>query len=297
MTSIASFISKADRVLKLGTYAKVFLLAFVLAFSAGEAANAKQVLAAKSFRLVTPDSDVVLSSLKVNFYVRCEYRSGLFWPEPKSCGSYNKTLTVSNDGVVTTPAVETFSGIWNSQKLDNYEISLSVYNGDEFIFSLNAIGAAAISSLANQNQVISFIKIEGTELDVTAQGAPLFDTELSKRDRASLTVVTSEVAGGSKRDIYSYLLVSLFDGGIKSYENMLTRNPPKRDLIDARSVTLKPMYFATEGPLVGKKINLTVTYSQMINYQHLPQYRYSKSFEITNDALKNLRAIDLEPTK
>lgn len=271
--------------------------ALVLSFSffAADAAMAKPVFPAKSFRIYTPDSKVIFADLKVNFSVRCQYSSGLFWPTPKSCGNSLQELKVTNDGVIQTPAVETFGGIWNSQKLSNYELSLSVYNGKEFVFSLDARGEDAINQLASLNKIISFLKVNGTTLDVTVNGNPLFGSDLAKVDRASFMLVTFDPdrVDYSKRP--AYLMVTMLDGTINALENFLTLNPPNKSLFEASKIQVKDSYFVTEGSLEGRKVGLRAYYSQFQNYEHKDLYSYNQVFPLSSEVLSNLRSINLEP--
>lgn len=151
------------------------------------AVSASEVTSATSLKLVSADGLTDVQNLTVKLSSACKYRSGIFWPESKSCGHKTVELKVGADGVVQIPAIEKFKGI-HAIKTANYDVSLSITEGKEWIAVISAYGKEALPKFKFDKSPLSIYRVNAANINLSYEGADFFGSELSKVDRAMLLV-------------------------------------------------------------------------------------------------------------
>lgn len=251
--------------------------------------NASEVIPGTSLKLNSPDGLTNVQNLTVKLSTLCRYKSGIFWPETKHCGSKTVDLKVGANGVVAIPAVEKFSGLHGS-KTDNYEVSLSVYEGKEYLAIVTARGKEKLKNFKFENRPLSLYRLNAANINVSHDGADFFGSELSKVDRAMLLVSVKDKA--EKHDFDDVLVVSSLDS-LWARENFASYEG-KKLLKDATQVDLAKLNFAKFNGTANETIIVSAYYSVSNDYAGKSKLNGVAELKLTPSALEEVGTIELK---
>ncbi len=250
---------------------------------------AETLLNSQTLKINSPDNLTKLDDLKISLSVSCKYKSGIFFPESKSCG--NKTIELkAQNGILKIPSVEKFSGIRGS-KADNYDVSLSFYEGDQYLTIVSAYGKEAIKYFNSlNNDEFNILRFEEATLGVSVLGADFFGSDLSKVDRASLSFRIN----AKKKDntinevmITNSLETSWWRENFSPYAGKTLLKDETKISLNSSSIG----YFSKNAP---EKLKINIYYSQFENYSHSVKLKNNLELELIPSALSDLKSIELK---
>jgi len=253
------------------------------------AANASDVTSATSLKLNSPDGLTNVQNLTVKLSSYCKYKSGIFWPESKTCGSKTIDLKVGANGVIDIPAVEKFSGL-HASKTDNYEVSLSVYDGKEYLAIISARGKERLKRFKFENRPLSLYRLNAANINVSHDGADFFGSELSKVDRAMLLVSVKDKA--EKNDYDDVLVVSSLHS-LWARENLASYEG-KKLLKDATQIDLEKLNFAKFNGTANETIVLNAYYTVTTDYSKKSDLRGTVELSLKPSALEEVGSLELK---
>ncbi|RYZ72983.1 MAG: hypothetical protein EOP09_02470 [Proteobacteria bacterium] len=247
--------NRTDKILQ----ALVVFTVSVLSTSATLALAGNTVIEAKTIRIQSLSSEFQLNQLKAEYTYECTYKKGVFFPETESCGSKTFGVNVGADGTIELPALKGMGGFHGGKK-GNYRFNLSVVRpiGDhkhEALFSLSGRGKEDLALWQNFNEVIHFVRIKGSFVQVTVERNPLIGSELAELPNANLMVVTRST---QDQKFQGLLLYSTFRGMIQSAENVVWSNgeTPRRQLAELKQITIPDSVYAFTGSPADQKLEL-----------------------------------------
>lgn len=260
------------------------ILAFPLAI------NAKTLTAASALKINLPDGLTSVKDLTVSLSVSCRYKSGIIFPEAKSCGFKTTKLSIDDSGIVTIPATDKFSGL-HAAKTNNYEISLSVYEGKQYLAILSARGKEAINDFAANKKELNILRFKEAHLLVAKDGADFFNSELAKKENAYLLFSISSTV--TPNTFNSLMVVSSLESFISSLEN---RNPyeGKTLLKDAKELFVPATSLAYLGEEKNIELKVRLSVAEINNGSHDVQTKAELQLPATDSALSAIGTLELK---
>lgn len=268
---------------------KIILLnAILLAFPL--AINAKIITPASTLKINSPDGLTSIKDLSVSLNINCRYKAGIFFPESKSCGNQTIKLSIDEAGVVNIPKTETFSGL-HATKINNYELSLTVNEGEQYLAVLSARGRDAINVFASNKKDLNILRFKEAHLAVAKDGADFFNSELAKKTNAYLLFSISSSITPSTLD--GIFVVSSLNNFLKSLEN---RNPYQGKLLlkDAREIFVPETSLAYLGEEKNIELRVYLSVAEINNGTHELETKAQLSTPATNSALSDIGTIELK---
>lgn len=256
---------------------------------AGPKAEGEALIRAREITLRVLEGSVDLSAYYASLEVGCSYKSGLFWPGSKSCGSRTLPAELTADGRLLVPAIEAFDHP-RGRYLDNFRASITVRPRNDSracLFSLSMRGREDLKAYAAGELSYDVLLMSGAEPDLLIEGAPF-------------------AGSGYATALDGYLLVSLKDdatdapgpmivtplSSVRSFDNRdleHTREP----LAGLRALTLPQAAFV-ERTGEGRKLTLAVTYSRGEAAAPL-RWRARLPVEKSSQGLRKLPSVNLLP--
>ncbi|MBC7712826.1 MAG: hypothetical protein H7177_05780 [Rhizobacter sp.] len=263
----------------------LFLASILMTFAL--AAGASELIPATTLKLNSPDGLTNVQNLSVKLSTLCRYSSGIFWPESKNCGSNTIALKVDADGVVKIPSVEKFGGLHG--RSTDYEVSLSIYDGEEYLAILSARGKDMISKFKFDNKTLSLYRVNAATLNISHDGADFFGSDLSQKDRAMLMISISDKV---KKDYKDVLVVNSLESLAWAKENFASYSG-KELLKDAKQIDLKKMNFAKFNGTANETIVVSAYYTVSNDYTNASKLSGSVEVALKASALEEIGTIEL----
>lgn len=273
-----------------GVLMKNLFLASIMATILPFAVSAGELIPGTTLKLISGDGQTDLQGLTVQINSYCKYSSGIFWPESKTCGSKTTELKVAADGTVKIPAIEKFSGLKGS-KTDNYEVSLSIYEGKEYLVILHARGKEALKTFNFTNRPLSLYRLNAAEINVSHAGADFFGSPASQVDRAHLFITIDNKKDNNK---LGEVLVTTNSGSASIWfkENFNARSD--KDLLkDQTSIKLKKLNYAMFNATENEKLTVSVHYGVSNNYSKDVPMSGTVEVALKPSALEDIGTIEL----
>jgi hypothetical protein len=251
------------------------------------AANSSVVTSATSLKLISADGLTEVQNLTVKLTSGCKYSSGIFWSESKSCGFNTIELKVGADGIVQIPAIEKFKGL-HGAKTANYDVSLTITEGKEWIAVVSAYGKEALPKFKFENKPLSIFRVNAANINLSYEGTDFFGSELSKVDRAMLLVSIKDKNYENK--INELMTVSPLMS-LWSREN-LDSYSGKILLKDTKEIDFKNMSYVKFNSSENETIVLNVHYSNSRNEKM--NLKGSVELPLSPNALEEIGTIELK---
>jgi hypothetical protein len=252
---------------------------------------------AKNFQIQVEGAPIDLQQFKAVISVSCSYKSGIWWPESKSCGDTSRDLEIQNDGRVHVPAVYKFNHR-KGNKSENYDLSVTFHSKAEmndYIGSLNARGKEALNVYAQLPQELYVMKIEGAKFEPSLEGRPLLCSETSKKN--DMTLIASLELQRDKNAPYGFLVLSRVNGLFGYFENREYENNPslsKRDLAELTELTFPGGYLLSVKKLSSQILTLRISLGEGSAIKKY--YQYIANVEANSTTLSQLEGRSLELT-
>lgn len=269
---------------------KKLFLASVMATILPFAVSASELIPATTLKLISGDGQTDLQALTVKVSTLCKYSSGIFWPESKICGSKTTELKVDADGSVKIPAIEKFSGLKGS-KTDNYEVSLSIYEGQEYLAILSARGKDALKTFKFENRPLSLYRLNAAEINVTHDGADFFGSLASQVDRAHLFISINNKKDNNK--LGDVLVVTSAGSSSIWFKENFGARADKELLKDQTSIKLKKLNYAMFNASAEEKLTVSVHYGISNNYSKDVPMNGVVEVALMPSALQDIGSINL----
>ena len=264
------------------TYAFTFLLPLSV--------HAKILTPANTLKVNSPDGLTQISELTAKFGIVCTYRSGIFWPENHSCGVKNYELPVSADGIVNIPEVETFTGL-HGNNANNYDLSLSIYEGKQYLGVMSAYGIDAIAAMAINSKNLNILRFKGASLSVSKDGSNFFGSELALNENAYMLISIRPTTVENK--IGEIMVSSSMEGYLESLENKFPY-PGKKLLKDAIELKIPDTSLAYLGDQNDIKLKIRLSVDLNEAGSHVEKTKAEITIPATNLALPELANIELK---
>lgn len=190
----------------------IFLSIFLMPFTW---AQAKTLVPAKTIQFQDIQGTLDLANAQARLTWSCSYRSGIIFPESKSCGGYTTTIGLSPDGKLKLPELKTFSG-FRARSANNYSLLVMVYSGERHIVTFNIEGKDEIKAFSKENRPVILQDILASELEVDIEGVPLVNTAYITNSKASLNAHVRQEHNPRR----PYILSGSFNMISKTYENV-----------------------------------------------------------------------------
>lgn len=259
-------------------------LAFILPLSL----QAKELFPASTLKINSPDGLTSVKDLSVSINVYCRYKSGIIFPESKTCGSKTQQLKVNEEGVVQIPAAETFSGL-HAAKTDNYDVTLSVNEGKNYLAVISARGKDRIKKFAQNKRELNILRFKAGSIAVSHEGQDFFGSELSKNKDA---YVLFSIKTNVEQSFEDVLVVSSLNNFLWSGENK-NIYAGKTPLSETKSIEVPATSFAYLGEVEDLKLKVHLNY--LINTGILKKLFEAKvEIPATNSAIENIGTLDLK---
>lgn len=260
------------------------------------------LIRATTLQIRSLDAGLKPENLEVSYSSMCRYQSGIFFPEAKICGSSSQIIPVQADGTIHLPALQKASGR-HGDKTNNYEVSLTLQpkgrtpRDQTFYFIISARGEEKIQKLQDFREAVYVGRLNGTTVNLTAEGRPVLAGDLAKAPNANL-FVSVEILTPTSRDFTAPSVISATSKTI-SLENREGKNgfASKTALRDATKVELQSGAFAFTGNPADAKVVLRAWYSVQVNNGAKILYKKDIETKIDTDALKDNKNIDLEKVR
>lgn len=269
---------------------KKLLLASVMASVLPFAVSASELIPGTTLKLISGDGQTDLQALTVKVSALCRYSSGIFWPESKNCGHQTTDLKVAADGTVKIPAIEKFSGLKGS-KTDNYEVSLSIYEGQEYLAILSARGKDALKTFKFENRPLSLYRLNAAEINVSHDGADFFGSPASQVDRAHLFISIDNKKDNNK--LGEVLVVTSAGGSSIWFKENFGARADKELLKDQTSIKLKKLNYAMFNATAEEKLTVSVHYGISNNYSKDVPMNGVVEVALKPSALQDIGTIEL----
>lgn len=266
---------------------RILFMSLLLSFVVQANGYASLLINSNTIRVHSPDGLTNVSDLRVQLSVLCRYKSGAFSPS-KSCGERSQELKVENNSVIV-PAISKFSGL-RARNIDNYQVSISFYDNQQFLTSISARGNQAIGDLNRVKEQFNILRFEEGYIGVVIDGYNFFGSDYSKVDRASLRMF---ITVGERANLGSQLLIVNPADRSWSREN-LESYVGKPLLSDAEVIHVPESsfgYFENQAP---KEISVSFNYYQLENFSHKIIYKQNIKLPVKPSAFSSIVSIELE---
>lgn len=269
---------------------KKFILLNVMVLAFPLAIQAKTITPANTLQINSPDGLTSVKDLSVSLNVTCRYRAGIFWPESKSCGSKTTPLKVSANGLVNIPETETFSGL-RGNSIDNYDVSISVNEGDQYLAVLAARGKSALNDLGQNRRELNILRFNKAEIGISHDGQDFFGSEASKNDKAY--VLFSITASTRANNLENVMVISSMNKHLQGLEN---RNgyAGKVLLKDMKEITVQKSALAYLGNEENINLNVQFNYSVNDSGVHKKMLEGKVVIPATANALNELGTLEIK---
>jgi hypothetical protein len=268
-----------------------FVSSFAMAEEAQSDANLTRstLIPAMSFRLDLSQSGLNAAQLKAEYGVSCTYRSGIFWPETKSCGGKSVAAAVNSDGTLSLAAL-TSEGLTRSS-LENLSIVVSVKNGDRPVMSFSARGKNEIKQVMANKETIRIYKVAGGKLDIRVNGQDIFNTDWVKVDGGAL-YASARAESKTQEGLRVIGLPLWFDvgGDNRHYTS------EERQLKNLKGVVFQDTYLATTTSMDQKTLAIFVRYESKAG-QGSTVFSTRKTIPLTADGVSRLGTLELQQEK
>lgn len=262
-------------------------LCFLLPF----AIQAKEITSANTLKVNSPDGLTSIKDLTAKLSVSCKYKSGIFWPENKSCGYKTIDLAVK-DGVISIPATETFPGPYlRNQLIKNYEVTLTVSEGEKYLTSLTAYNEEALKKFSENKRDLNILRFNKATLGLSVDGQDFFGSALSKDEKAYLLISVSPAI--TESTIYDVLVSSSLSHYLESAEN---RSDYRAKLKDMKEIKIPDTILAYLGEEKDLQLKVMIDYS-INDVVQKNGYRGEVVLPAKTDALAELGSVELKPFK
>ncbi|MBY0416006.1 MAG: hypothetical protein K2Q18_17675 [Bdellovibrionales bacterium] len=266
-------------------------LSIAIAFLCPMILSAAEVTSQSTLQLNSPDGLTKVQELKVNFSVSCKYRSGIFWPENKSCGTSTKVLPVNEKGQVLIPAVEKFGGL-HGRKIENYEVALSIYDDKDYLAVLSAYTEKSLKKFNFEGKRLDFYRLEAARINVTSEGQDFFGSELTKKDNGYMLVRVSGLGKASTID--DVLITNSLEGsGLWHRDNNRSYNP--NPLKDTKEIVVGKTNFAKFDSTADEKLVVGVYYNEAGSVN--ANMAGSVEVSLSPDALSKVGTVEIKKVK
>lgn len=250
---------------------------------------ASELIPGTTFKINSADGMTDISKVEAKLTVFCKYKSGIMFPENKSCGSKTTELKVEADGILKIPSIEKFSGL-HAKKKSNYDVSVSLYEGKNWLTVISAYGEK-IDNFKFDGQTLQIYRVKSAEIDVVKDGASIFGSELTNDLNSSMAMYLS-----TRRDNdYSKPLItsSLISSSLWSKEN---RNlyAGKVALKDVKEIKLENLVYASFKAPGTEKVVLDLIFSKLENYTYKKLHSAKLELDLSPTMLEDLKSIELK---
>ncbi len=250
---------------------------------------ASELIPATTLKINSADGLINLKDVNAKMSVNCKYKSGLFWPESKSCGNKYFDLKVSENGEIKLPSIEKFSGL-KARNKSNYDVSVSIYEGENWLTVIHAYGDA-IDKFRFDDKTLQIYKIRATSLDIIKDGASIFGTELTSDIDSSMRLFLS---GENKNELNEPLVTTSMESSslwVRENRNVLQGQTA---LKDEKELKVDNLIYASFAPLKSEKIELFLGLYKMENYTYKLLYTTKLDLELKPEMLEDLKTLELK---
>lgn len=251
--------------------------------------TATELISSTNLKINSADGLTNLENVEAKLTVFCKYKSGILFPENKSCGSKTIDLNVEQDGTIKIPAIEKFSGIHGLKK-SNYDVSVSLYEGKSWLTVISAYGEK-VDNFKFDGQTLQIYKIKPSMIDVVKDGASIFGSELTNDLNSSMALYLST---GRENDFSKPLITSsMISSSLWSKEN---RNlyAGKVALKDEKAINLNELIYASFKPVGSETVTLDLIFSKYENYTYKKLYSAKMELKLRPEMLDEVKAIEIK---
>lgn len=268
---------------------KKLLMILVLSLFFNVLAEAKQLIPGTSLQLVSVDGLTQVEKLSAILKVSCRYKSGILWPEAKSCGQSEMNLSIENNGVIHIPSIDKFSGL-HARVERNYDISLAILEEGNYLAYI-AVYGSNLQNFKFNGAPLFLYRFNAASFDIAIQDTSIFNTNYAQKENAHLSLRFESSEGSRGLD-------ELAVGSPLRFLNWYreNRNPYNGEvsLRDTKEVTLSAMSYASFTPPALEKIQLHVGYSEFSDYSLKTVFYTKRELQIKPEMLEEIQNIKLD---